>query len=170
MNFLSVKEFFYKVNTIGFILLLFPIIVFLYIHIYAMKSFPIMMEVTKHNMLFIFLTTVVAAILTVVNLIWRSRIRHMRSYLELSKKMEGFFVLFVIRNSVYAVCLLLTGGGYYLTHSIYFTCAFMLILVVLLVQWPGPKRFCRVFELKGSERDLVLHNWDLVAKRKPKKG
>lgn len=168
MNFLSVKEFFYKVNTIGFILLLLPVIVFLYIHIDALKTFPIVDGAYETNLLLTLSSAMVATILTVVNLIWRARIKHMKSYAELSRKMEGYFVLFVLRNSSYAASLLLTAAGYYFTHNIFFSGVFLVVVVVLIAQWPGPARFCGAFELKGAERDLILHNQDLV-KRPGKK-
>lgn len=171
MNFFSVKEYFYKVNTIGFILLLLPVIVFLYIHVDALQSIPTVADVGQKNLLLIFVTIFVGIILTVVNLIWRSRIAAMRSLSELSRKMEGYFVLFVIRNGVYAAALLLVSAGYYVTHSIYFTGVYLVIVLLLIAQWPGPARFCLAFELKGAERDLILHNQDLIGKtRKPGPG
>jgi hypothetical protein len=171
MNFFSVKEYFYKVNTIGFILLLLPVIVFLYIHVDALQSIPAVTEVGQKNLLLIFVTAFVGVILTVVNLVWRARISAMRSQGELSRKMEGYFVLFVIRNGAYAATLLLVSAGYYVTHSIYFTGVFFVIVLLLIAQWPGPARFCLAFELKGAERDLILHNQDLIRKaRKPGPG
>ena len=167
MNFLSVKEFFYKVNTIGFILLLLPVIVFLYLHLDAMESFPLVADEPRKNGLLLLSSGFVAAILTVVNLIWRSRMKQMKTYPELSRKMEGYFVLFVLRNGAYAASLLLLAAGYYLTHSIYFSGVYLVLLLALIAQWPGPARFCMAFDLKGAERDLVLHNQDLARKPKP---
>lgn len=167
MNFFSVKEYFYKVNTIGFILLLLPVIVFLYIHVNALQSFPVVTDAGQKNLLLSFVTIFVAVTLTVVNLIWRARIAAMRSLGELSRKMEGYFVLFVMRNGAYAASLLLISSGYYLTHSIYFTGIYFIVLLLIISQWPGPARFCLAFELKGPERDLILHNQDLF--RKPRK-
>jgi hypothetical protein len=165
MNFFSVKEYFYKVNTIGFILLLLPVIVFLYIHVDALQSLPIVEDERRKNLLLIIVIFFVATVLTVVNLIWRARIAAMRSFGELSKKMEGYFVLFVIRNGAYAAGLLLLSAGYYVTHSIYFTGMYFVILLLMIAQWPGPARFCMAFQLKGAERDLVLHNRDLFTKQ-----
>jgi len=164
MNFLSVKEFFYKVNTIGFILLLLPVIVFLYIHVDALKSFPTIDDAYRNTVLLALCYAFVLAILTVVNLAWRSRIKHMSSYNELSRKMEGYFVLFVLRNGAYAASLLLVSAGYYLTHNIYFSAGFLAVLLLKIAQWPTPVRFCNAFGLKGAERDLILHNRDLAGK------
>ncbi len=168
MNFFSVKEYFYKVNTIGFILLLLPVIVFLYVHVDALQSIPVVTDPGQKNLLLLLIMAFAATILTIVNLVWRSKINRMRSANELSRKMEGYFVLFVIRNGAYAAALLLITLGYYATHSIYFTGGFLVVVLVLFAQWPGPARFCMAFELKGAERDLVLHNRDILPKSRTK--
>ncbi|MBL7847211.1 MAG: hypothetical protein JNL40_07070 [Cyclobacteriaceae bacterium] len=164
MNFLSIKEFFYKLNTIGFILLLLPVIVFLYLHIAALKSIPMIIDERQHDVLLIIGCVFVAVALTTVNLFWRSRIRQLKVLGELSRKMDGYFVLVVVRQGVYAAGLLLLAGGYYLTHSIYFSGVYMVVVLALIAQWPGPARFCMTFELRGPEKDLVLHNQDLPRK------
>lgn len=168
MHFLSVKEFFYKVNTIGFILLLLPVIVFLLVHVAALKSFPTIIEARQTNVLLISTCTTVAFALTIVKFFWHSRIKYLKPKGELSKKMEGYFVLVAVRNGAYSAALLLLSAGYYFTHSIYFSGAYLVVLLILLAQWPGPVRFCQEFALRGDERDLILHNQDLVEKkRKP---
>lgn len=169
MNFLSTKEFFYKLNTIGFILLLLPVIVFLYLHAEVLKSFPAVSEASQQYVMLAVIGGLVVVDLTIVNLIWRFRIGQLRSESELSKKMDGYFVLTAIRNGAYAFGLLLLTIGYYFTHSIYFFGLFMVVILLQIAQWPGPARFCIAFALKGSERDLVLHNEDLPKERKTRK-
>ncbi len=166
MNFLSTKEFFYKLNTIGFILLLTPVIVFLYLHAAVLKSIPAVHEPAQLNVMLAVFSFLVIAGLTSVNFYWRFRINKLRAEVELAKKMEGYFILVALRNGTYAVGLLLLGAGYYFTHSIYFFGLFMVVVLLLIAQWPGPARFCMAFQLKGPERDLVLHNEDLPRKRK----
>lgn len=166
MHFLSVKEFFYKVNTIGFILLLLPVIVFLLVHVAALKSFPTIIDARQTNMLLVTTCTAVAFVLTIVKFFWHSRMKLLKAKGELSKKMEGYFVLVAVRNGSYSAALLLLSAGYYVTHSIYFSGAYLVVLLVLLAQWPGPARFCQEFELRSDERDMILHNQDLVVKKK----
>ncbi len=164
MNFFSVKEFFYKLNTIGFILLLLPLGLFVFLHYYTLDTSPAIVDADQLAVLFVVLCSVVIIVLTIVHWLRRERMRRLKTLNELAKKMDGYFVLFVVRNGAYAAGSLLMAIGYYLTHSVYFTGAFLVILLALVAQWPRPYVFCKDFELRGPERDLVLHNRDLVRK------
>lgn len=170
MKFFSLKEYFYKINTIGFILLLLPVIVFLYLHAAVLKSFPVIDQQAQQYTVLVSTLVFVTVALTFVNAYWRMRIRRLRSEPELAKKMDGYFILVVLRNGTYALALLVLGAGYYYTHLIYLFGIFIVVVLLLIAQWPGPARFCMAFQLKGSERDLVLHNEDLPRKRKTKRG
>jgi len=170
MKFFSLKEFFYKLNTIGFILLLLPVIVFLYLNAAVLKSFPVVDQTAQQYAMLGVVLMLLTLALTTVNLYWRIRIRKLRAQTELSKKMDGYFILVALRNGTYAMALLVLGASYYYTHLIYFFGLFMVVVLLLIAQWPGPARFCMAFHLKGPERDLVLHNEDLPRKRKTKRG
>ncbi len=164
MNFLSVKEFFYKINTIGFILLLMPVMVFVILHFSTLDTFASIYDPGQQLTLLASLGVVVLIGLTIVHWLWSIRINRLRGISELSRKMDGYFVLVVIRNGAYAAGSLMMAVGYYMTHSPYFTGFFIVMLLALLAQWPSPARFCLDFKLRGTDRDLVLHNQDLPRK------
>ena len=164
MNFFSVKEFFYKLNTIGFILLLLPLVVFVFLHFYTLATSPAIVDTDQLAVLFLVLCSMVAIVLTIVHLLWRERMKRLKGLNELARKMDGYFVLFVLRNGAYAAGSLVMSAGFYLTGSVYFTGAFLFLLLALVIQWPRPVNFCNAFGLRGPERDLVLYNRDL---RKP---
>jgi hypothetical protein len=164
MNFFSVKEFFYKLNTLGFILLLLPVLVFLFLHINSFTTLPAIDDKDQSEALLVSLTIVILIGLTIVHLLWQNRMKRLRTLNELARKMDGYFVMVLARHGCYTAALLLLATGFYLTHSIYFTGLFIVLLLALLAQWPGAARFCMQFQLKGSERDLVLHNQDLPRK------
>jgi len=161
MNFLSVKEFFYKINTIGFILLLMSVLVFVFLHYFTLDRFPDIYETQAQIVLLEVLVAVAVVGLTSVHWLCRIRMQRLRSQAELAKKMDGYFVLVVIRHGAYVVASMIMAAGYYLTHSAYFTGSFIVMVLVLLAQWPGPARFCLAFRLRGPDRDLVMHNQDL---------
>lgn len=170
MKFFSLKEYFYKLNTLGFILLLLPVIVFLYLNAAVLKTFPVIDQPAQQYVVLVSTLIFIAVALTIVNVYWRMRIRRLRSLSELAKKMDGYFLLVVLRNGTYALSLLVLGAGYYYTHMIYLFGLFIVVVLLLIAQWPGPARFCMAFQLKGAERDLVLHNEDLPRKHKTKRG
>ncbi len=164
MNFFSVKEFFYKLNTIGFILLLLPLVLFVLLHFYTFGTDPAIGDDDQLTVLFLVLCSVVAIVLTIVHLLWRARMKRLITLSELARKMDGYFVLFVVRNGAYAAGSLLMAGGFYLTHNAYFTGVFLVMLLALVAQWPRPRMFCNAFGLRGPERDLILNNRDLYRK------
>lgn len=162
MIFFSIREFFYKLNTIGFILLLLPLIVFVYLYLHAIETDPTIMEEGDRTMLLVLFIFVLLIDLTIVHLLWILRIKKLKGFLELSKKMDGYFVLVLVRSVAYSLACLMMGIGFFLTESIYFTGLFILIILLLMLQWPSAFKFSNQLDLRGSERDMVLNNRDLV--------
>ena len=138
--------------------------VFVFLHFSSQRSFATIYEAKQQIILLAVLSSIVFVGLTIVHWLWRIRIQRLLTVIELSKKMEAYFVLVIMRNGAYAAGSLVMAVGYYLTHSPYFTGVFIVMLLILLAQWPGPARFCLDFKLRGPERDLVLHNQDLPRK------
>src|SRR6185436_8241317 len=166
MKFLSIKEFFYKLNTIGFTLLLVPILAFIFLYYMPMQSDPIITDPAT-------VVTILGAIvfffvvdLTVVRWIWGARMRKLRMLLELAAKMDGYYRLVLLRKGSYCGFSLLLAIGFYLTANPGFTIMLLLIVVVSFLEWPSPTAFCRQFELDGNERDMVLKNLDMKAKKR----
>ena len=161
MNFFSIKEFFYKLNTIGFILLLLPLVVFVLLYT---RSIEPQIDAGKEAQAFVLLGSfvgIIVSVLTIVHLLIQIRLKKMQSFLELAKKMDEYFVLMVVRSSAYTAGLLLLALGFHLTTSMVFTGTFLVIVLVVIAQWPRPLSFCRQLDLKGVERDMVLYNHDL---------
>ncbi len=168
MNFFSVKEFFYKLNTIGFILLLLPLVLFVYLYFHALTTEPAIVDEDQQTVLFLVLCAVAAVALTIVHLLWRQRVRRLKTLNELAIKMDGFFVLVVMRNGAYAAGSLIMAMGFYLTEFVFFTGAFLILMLALITQWPTPGAFCKVFNLRGLERDMVLNDRDLPGRARRK--
>ncbi len=162
MKFLSIKEYFYKINTIGFILLLLPMVVFIILYVLAMdQSQPIVAE----ESVFVLLGGVVVVFLidlTVVRWLIKIRLNKYQKLPELARKMDGFFSLSVIHMATYCGGALLSAAGFFLTQHSYFTGLFILIDLIGILQWPTPKSFCNTFKLQGSEREMVMMNKDLL--------
>ncbi len=162
MIFFSIREFFYKLNTIGFILLLLPLIVFVYLYLHAIETDATIIQEGDHSRLLVLFIFVLLIDLTIVHLLWILRIKKLKGLLELSKKMDGYFVLVLVRSVAYSLACLMMGLGFFLTESFYFTGLFILIILLLMIQWPTASRFSNQFDLRGSERDMVMNNRDLV--------
>ena len=168
MKFQSIKEYFYKLNTIGFILLLIPLALFIFLYYYAIRhNPPVRDEPTAFVLLISFSAIGVIEIIT-VGLLWNARINKIRKYNELASRMDGYFSLMLLKMAIYCGCFLMMAAGYFLTGNSLFTALFLVVGILLIFQWPSPSSFCRHFNLQGSERDMVIHNRDLYARNRKK--
>lgn len=165
MNFFSIKEYFYKLNTISFILLLLPLVAFIFLYYRAIQSETLITEESITIMILATVGILFLLDLTIVYLLWKSRIRKLKIRIELAEKMEGYYWLTLIRMAVHGGISLVMAGGFFLTESSYFTYMFGLVMIIILFQWPTPRSFGRQLDLRGSDLDMILNNRDLSRKK-----
>ena len=165
MKFLSIKEYFYKLNTIGFIVLLLPITTFIFLYLIASRGVPVLTDSEDAQTLLIVATLLLLLDLTIVQWVYGVRIERMKTLIELAKRMDGFYSLTVMRLGSYCGCAIVMGAGYYLTQSHVFTGLFGLILLIIIFQRPTPALFCRQFDLTRNEREMIMSGGDLIGKK-----
>ena len=152
MKFLSIKEYFYKLNTIGFILLLPPLLALIFLYYWFEYHPPLM---TNSESKFVLLQiAIVASLLILTSVYWVGRIRmnRLRKLIELARKMDGYHALTLLKMAGYCACSLLMATGFLLTGDSWFTALSIIIAVWIAFQWPSRVRFCTQFDLRGGER------------------
>lgn len=161
MNFLSIKEYFYKLNTIGFILLLLPIGLFIFLYFHQITHPPTVDD--KSHILIVgeVVLGIVFIVLTTVHWLWVAGIKRLKKVLELAVRMDRYFLLTLQKLIAYSGCSFLSAFGFYLTGHPGFTALFILLLMAIAFQWPSPASFCRHLSLGHIERDMVMKNQDL---------
>ncbi len=166
MKFLSIKEYFYKLNTIGFILLLLPLLVFIFLYYWLEYHRPLMAYYeSKFTLLQV---AIIASLLILTGVYWVGRIRmnRLRKLIELARKMDGYYAITLLKMAGYCGCSLLMATGFFLTGDSWYTATFIIIAVSMAFQWPSRARFCRTFDLRGGERDMIMNNRDFFKKIK----
>lgn len=166
MNFFSIKEYFYKLNTISFILLLLPMVAFIFLYYRSIQSQPLITQEPEMIMTLEAVGILFLIDLTIVHWLWKGRMKKLKSRIELADRMEGYFWFTLLKMASYCGCSLLMATGFFLTANSYFTGLFALVMITILFQWPTPSSFCRQLDLRGSERDMVIHNRDLPKEMK----
>ena len=164
MKFLSIKEYFYKLNTIGFILLLLPLGVFIFLYYRSIAWQPWIVDQQSAFMLIGTFIIIFLVDLTIVHWVWKAKMNKLKTNIELTRKMDGYFVLTMLKMSVYCGCSLLMAIGFFLTQDSMFTGGFILFAIGMVFQWPSPALFCKHLDLRGSEREMVLQNTDMPKK------
>ena len=161
MKFLSIKEYFYKLNTIGFILLLLPLLPFIFLHFWSLRNAPMMPDPETETTLLIVAIIIFFIDLTSVHLWWKLRLKQLETLLELAKKMDGYYALTLLKMAVYCGYSLLMAAGFFITGSEWFTGLFILTSLLMIFQWPTPSAFCRYFTLRNDEREMIMHGTDV---------
>ncbi len=161
MKFLSIKEYFYKLNTIGFILLLLPLLAFIFLYLWMLKNAAMLPDPETESTLLIVSIIIFFVDLTTVNLLWRMRLKRLNALIELAKKMDGYYTLTILKMAVYCGYSLMMAAGFFLTGSAWFTGLFILTSVLLVLQWPSPSSFCKYYTLRNDERDMIMRGTDV---------
>lgn len=166
MKFLSIKEYFYKLNTLGFILLLMPMVLFIFLYFRQFDHQPMLKDINHVLMLGKAMLAVLLIVLTIVHWVWAVKIRRLRKVVELAKKMDGYFVLALMKMSFYCGASFLMALGFLVTGHSGFTVVFVLLLMGTAFQWPSPSSFSRHLRLGHIERDMMMNNRDLYHKNR----
>ncbi len=166
MKFLSIKEFFYKLNTIGFILLLVPLSAFIFLYYRPGNFEPMIQEEEKIFGLLEGAIVILLLVLTVVHWLKKFKIRKLKTLIELAKKMDGYAEIFLFRMALYSACSLMMVLGYFITGSLFFTGLFIFIVIITFLQWPVRSSFSRLLALNANERVMIMSNGDTVQKKK----
>ena len=162
MNFNSIKEYFYRLYNICYVLVLAPLALFLFLYYESQieKILPIIQaddKLLKFEAIF-FLVSIAG--LTTVHIYVRSRLAIVRKEVGLGDKMDRYVPIALVRTAVGSFSALLMNAGFYLTGGIAFAVAFGLTMIWVGWHWPTPKRFCNDLSVRSDERELLLKSKD----------
>ena len=158
MNFSSIKEYFYRLQSRCYALVLLPVM--LLITIYAMQRFANLIFTTEEAdlafVLKIALPVVAILKLTSVHLVTYFKLKKMRKLKGMGERLDQYASLVTLKMiaGVFASFFMLVGLA--LTADQLFIAFFLLSLLYILVQRPTPSRLSRQLKLKGDERELIL--------------
>ncbi|GAB1446972.1 MAG: hypothetical protein KF860_00425 [Cyclobacteriaceae bacterium] len=159
MKFSSIKEYFYKLNNICYVITLIPLGVFIFLYLKMQKGEIYAAIQEQQQILTVQLAVFVLGglILTIVHLVVKKKLKVHSRELGLGNKMDRYFYLSLNRIVMGALVSILVAGGLWLTGSEIFSVYFLGILLWMASQWPTPKRMCTELLLKGDEKEMVLY-------------
>ena len=166
MKFLSIQEYFYKLNTIGFILLLLPMVAFIFLYyglIYYIPPLP-----SSQSIFLVMEIAIAISFIALTTVYWACRVRmgRLSKLIELARKMDGYYSITLLRMGTYGGCSLLMAAGFFATGESWFTALFIVIALGMVLQWPSRPKFCRQFGLRGGERDMIMNNRNFFQKNR----
>jgi hypothetical protein len=159
MNFSSIKEYFYKLNSRCYILILIPLASFIFIYFYTQSkdSFLIIQNELLVQIIVYGLCAIAVVNLTTVHwLAWR-RMKIYKTEIGLGHKLDRYYEVILLKYGAGCTSSLLMAIGAVLTQNELFGYFFMIILIWMALQWPTSKKACKALALKGDEYKMVFY-------------
>jgi len=158
MRFNSVKEYFYKLNSRGYQLMMIPLIFFIFYYSQWVIELPELVLVNKEvaRALFFGICIFSGISLTAVQALSKLQANRIAREVGLGIKLEKLgtvltrkMVALSILVAAMPFILLITGDGY-------FSISFAVLSLWYFLQWPTPARVCRLLKLRGDEKEMVI--------------
>jgi formate hydrogenlyase subunit 3/multisubunit Na+/H+ antiporter MnhD subunit len=159
MEFITIKEYFYKFHSRLMLILLLPILIFIILYL---QHGPARSEAFQSEHL---MTTVIATVVTILAIylvLHIKRIKSARNGKGLRQKLEKYFRITIVRYFVIAVISLVFAAAFFFTRDDSYTYAFIINLLIGAVTWPRAKKVSSDLRLRGDERTMVYYKRDTL--------
>lgn len=155
MNFITIAQYFNRLHSALFLLLIAPLLVFIALYFFPAESPP--------DAPIEYLTILPSAALLdwfVATIIFNKKIKSARNAQGLGAKLDKYFRITIVRYRFLSVGSLMTALGLYLTRSDIFTGLYLACLIGCAALWPSSRKATRDLRLKGDEREMVYFKKD----------
>jgi hypothetical protein len=164
MNFTSIKEYFYKLYNVCYLLLLLPLLIFIFIYyqLTEKKIVPIIAEEMQIQAMIAGAILLVIINLTTVHWVSGKRMKVYVTEPGLGRKLDRYYEIIFLRFTAGATSSLLAAIGLLLTGSVLFAAIFIVVLLLLAVQFPTSRKACKELMLKGDEYTMVFKKTEKI--------
>jgi hypothetical protein len=161
MKYNSLGQYFYKLYTLIFILMLMPMGVFIFLYQRVRLGFqqPIEFDINEEYVLYGVIGVSLLDWL-MASILFHYRLRFVLKTKSLGERLSQYATLTIVRNAAVSFGMLMLAIGYYLTEEKWLTVIFLASLILPVLYWPSPKQVCRNLQLKGDEYKMVLYRMD----------
>lgn len=155
MNFISIQQYFNKLQIVFLILLIIPLLAFIALYFFAPESLFV-----PRKELYIIVSLAVVTDWILAMKIFNKKIKSARNEQGLGAKLDKYFYITIVRSSFLSTSALMLAAGFFLTQGSLFTALYVVNLVVALMLWPTGPRIARELMLRGDEREMVYFKKD----------
>ncbi len=162
MKFGTVREYFSKLYTMGFQLMMLPLVLFI---IYYAQWIITMPELVKFDQeissaLFLSMSCLCITVLIVVQFITKKRANGIAREVGLGIKLEKMGSVLKVKMATLSAMILLMPLMLLFTDENYFAISFGVLSLWYFLQWPTPGRVSRLLKLRGDEKTMVITRGD----------
>ncbi len=162
MKFNSVKEYFYKLNTTGYQLMMLPLIPFILHYAQSIVKLPglILFNEQISGTLFLPVCGLGLITLTTVQIMTKKKANVIAKEVGLGIKLEKLGTLLTLKMVALSIMVLLMPLALLFSGNEYFNISFGVFVLWFFFQWPTPGRVSRLLKLRGDEREMVITRGD----------
>lgn len=155
MRFFTITQYFNKLQSTLFMLLMGPLLLFIALYFYlAGKPVDPRMEY------FVFISLAIALDWLIAMILFNKKIELARKAQGLGAKLDKYFGLTIVRYGFLSSAHLLTALGFFLSGSDFFAAIYAGGLMLSALLWPTSRKVCRDLKLRGDEREMVYFKKD----------
>lgn len=165
MKYNSVAEYFYKLHSRLYALVLIPLLLFVVLY-WKLKTGDIkgLSQDTDFNYLLLLAFIVIVLVDWIASfLIFRRNLKSILTLGSLGDRLDRYYRFTILRFSFMVSGLVLLAVGFYLTEDQYFTILFVTSMIGVAFFWPTSAKVCHDLNLKGDERKLILYKLDKLS-------
>ena len=157
MDFFTIEQYFNKLFSALFVILLVPIGAFIGSYLRSVDPIAMPMNFSDDHY---YLAAIVVADWVLIFILFNKRIKSIRNGQGLRVKLEEYFRLTIVRYICGALGCLVLAYGFYISNDGAYTGTFVVSLLVLGLLWPTSPKVCRDLKLRGDEREMVYYKKD----------
>lgn len=165
MKYNSVPEYFYKLYSRLYALVLIPLVSFgmLYWQMKTGTIEPFSQDIRLNQLMLLAIITLVLVESIASFFIFRSNVKSILTLGSLGERLDRYYRFTLVRFVLMDSGLILLAVGFYLTRDQYFTILFVASMAGLAFLWPTSAKVCDDLNLKGDERKLILYKLDKLS-------
>jgi hypothetical protein len=154
MNFITISQYFNKLHSVLFALLIVPLIVFIARYVFGQLS------ADQDIKYFVIIPSFVLLDWLMATLIFNKKIKSARNAQGLGAKLDKYFHITIVRFCFLSLASLTMALGLHLTGSDVFMWLYLAGLIGSAFLWPSGRKVSADLRLKGDEREMVYYKKD----------
>lgn len=157
MKFNSLREYFYRLNTLGLQLTMVPLIIFIFFYSQTLTKLTfVILDAETSWWLLIALAISSFATLTGVQVYSYRKAKLITTEIGLGIKLEKIGDVLLSKMKIMAGVILIAPCALLISGDSNFAILFGLLMLWYFVQWPSPGKVSRMLKLKGDEKLMVI--------------
>jgi hypothetical protein len=141
------------------LILLFPILAFITIYL---QPLVIPTDLEIYSVELIAVIVIVICLWLFVFIFFNKKIKTVRNGQGLREKLEKYFLITIVRYSIFSLASLTLAGAFYFSRNDVFTVSFVAQLIISGLLWPFPSKVSNDLKLRGDEREMVYYKKDTL--------